>query len=132
MLGMNMHFHETFLVLVGRASKHHAPQVEKHEIRQHVLQLIQVVRRDDDGAVALGKTLHEHLVESQPVKRIETQRWLVEQHQRSVYAHRQREVKLRNHSLREISNSIVAPNAGGLEQIFRTRAVKLWMHSFHI
>ena len=97
---MHVDLDEAFLVLVGRASQDHSSVVEKHEVGQHVLQLVDVMRRHYHGVVALGEALEEHLVESMPVQRIQTERRLVEHHQLRVDTHRQRQLELRDHPFR--------------------------------
>src|ERR1035438_527654 len=96
---MYRNFKLACLDLVHAAIENDVAAVHEHDVGEHVLNLIDLMGGDQDGAAAIEIVIEQRIVELLPIENVEAKGGLVEQEQPRVDGHRQREVQLRNHAL---------------------------------
>ncbi len=89
------------LHFVHRRVEHDAPAVDEQQVGQDVLDLLDLVGGDEDGALLVEVFVEQRLVELLAHQDVEAERRLVEHQQLRVDRHHEREVQLRDHALRQ-------------------------------
>ncbi len=77
-----------------------AATIDEHEIGEDVLNLLDLMRGDDDSAAAIEIIIEQRIVKLLAIQDVESERRFVEHQQSCVDSHDQREVELGHHALR--------------------------------
>ena len=103
MFGVHHHFAVARLEILHAAIEHDAAAVDEHQVGEDVLNLLDLVRRHDDGAPVIEIVVQQRVVELLAVQKVEAERRLVQHQQLGVDRHDEREVQLRHHALRQFT-----------------------------
>jgi len=106
--------------------------VDEQQMRQQVLDFLDLMRADDDGAAAVVVVVEQAVVESLAVHDVEAEGGLVEHEQAGVDGHDHRQVQLGDHALGQGPDALVGGNIGGGEQLFGAAAVEAEMHGLNV
>ena len=83
LLGMHHHFQVARLELLHAALEHDAAAVDEHDVGEDVLDLLDLMGRDEDGAAAVEVVVQQRVVELLAKQDVEAERRLV-QHQQAA------------------------------------------------
>src|SRR6185312_3346979 len=77
-LGVHRHLRIPRLEVLHAAGEHDPPAVDEHEIGEHVLDLLDLMRRHHDRPAAIEIIVEQRVVELLPIEDVEAERRLVE------------------------------------------------------
>src|SRR5262249_8229549 len=80
-------------------------------------------------AAAVEIVVQERVIELFAEKDIETERRLVENQELRIHSHDQRQMKLRDHAFRQLSNFAAVLDRRFRQKVFCLQAIKTWMHA---
>src|SRR5689334_16276637 len=87
------------LDLFHAAFKYDAAAIDEHKVSEDMLDLFDMMRRQQDGAVAIKVIIQQGVVKLLAIENVEAKRGLVEHQQFRVNGHYQRKVQLGHHAL---------------------------------
>jgi hypothetical protein len=99
---------------------------------EDVLDLVDLVRRDDDRAGLVEVVVQQRVVELLPIEDVEAERRLIEHQQSRVDRHDEREVQLRDHAFDSWRTLLVRLIVVFARKAFRFRAIEPRMHTSHV
>ncbi len=132
MVGIDGYFQVTRLECFHRAIEDDPAAMDEHDIGEHVLDLVHLMRRQHDGAVTVVVIVQQRIVKIFAIQDVQAQRRLVENQQPRVNRHHQREVQLGDHALRQLPDLAAVLDRGLRQEAFRFRAIEARMHARHV
>src|SRR6516225_5720461 len=129
LLRLYLHLRITRLDFFHAAVENDAPVVDKHEVREHVLNLLHLVRRHHNGAAAIEVVVQHGIVELLAVENVQAERRFVQHQQSGVNGHDESQVQLHNHALRQLADFTVALDRRLCQKSFCFRAIESGMHA---
>ena len=129
LLGMHRHLQVARFQFFHAAIEHDAPAADEHDVGEHMLDLFHLVRRHQDGAVAVEVVVQQSIIELLAIQDVEAERRLVQHQQFRVDGHDQSEVQLGHHALGQIPDPAGAGNGGFRKKTFRLGAIEPRMHT---
>src|SRR5690348_11097581 len=101
---MDHHFEVARLEFFHAALKNDAAVIDENQIGQNVLDFFHLMGCHDDRAAVIEVIVQERIVELFSIQNVETERRFVEHEQFGINRHNQREMKLSDHSFRQLAN----------------------------
>src|SRR5581483_8979746 len=118
------HFHIAGLKLFHAGREDDAAAINKHDVGENILDLVDLVRGDHDGARAIEVVVKQGVVKLLAEEDVETKRGLVEHKQPGIDGHHQGQVELGDHALGQFPDLTVRADRGPGQESFRLRAIE--------
>src|SRR5579871_515280 len=90
--GVYRDLYVTRLEILHAAIEHNAAAIDEHEISEDMLDVLHLMCRHENGAVAIKIVIQKRIVKLLAIKNVETQGGLIEHQQFRVYGHHQRKM----------------------------------------
>ena len=104
--------------------EHDLAVLDEDDVGEDVLDLLDLVRGDEDGAFLVEIVIQQVVVEGAAEQQVEAERRLVEHQQPRVDGQDQRQVQLRDHALGELAHATVLADVGLGEKFFGALAIE--------
>ena len=127
--GADQQFGEARFDLLHGGDEHDAAAIDEDDVGEDVLNFFDLVRGDDNRAVAIEVVVEQRIVELLAVEDVEAERGLVEDEQPGVDGHDDGEVKLRDHALGEFADFAGGTDGSPGEKAFCLGAIEARMNS---
>src|SRR4029079_2459306 len=108
---------------------HHAPVIDENDVRQEILDLFDLVGRDENRALLVEIIVQQRVVELPPVEQIEPEGRLIQHQQARIDRKSQRQVQLRDHALRELAHAATHTDVGPAQEFHGTCPVEARVHA---